>query len=152
AYHESGNVGPVRQPSVEIAHALADCTFRRSALFRCEEHEVELLNLALPALKQQLRYLAASFQELEGRYTGWADDRLRAPGEVRMLVNATAARLINTIRLAEVARERATILSRYKPEWPATEPWREGKRPEDLWAKVFDPDEILKPCERLLNK
>lgn len=154
AYHESGLVGPVRQPSVEIALALADCVFRRTALFRCEPHEVALLNLALPALIRQLRYLAASYRELDGKYFGWADDRVRAPGEVRMAINATAARLVNTIRLAEIACGRATILERYKPEWPASEPWRgeKAKAPEEVWAEVVEPDQLTKPCERLLLK
>jgi hypothetical protein len=152
SYHETGDVGPVRQPSVEIALALAENVFHRSSLFRCEPHDVELLTLAIPALKRQLRFLAASFQELGAGYAGWADDRLRAPGEVRMQVNAMAASLINNIRLAEIAFERAKILDRYKPEWPSTEPWRGDHRPEDDWAKVFDPDEITKPCEFLRDQ
>jgi SpoVK/Ycf46/Vps4 family AAA+-type ATPase len=63
-----------------------------------------------------------------------------------------AARLIDTIRLAEIACERATILERYKPDWPPVQPRRGTQPPEKSWAKVFEPDEIIKPCERLLTK
>lgn len=152
ASHESSDAPPVRQPSVEIALSLADSVFRRSQLFRCLTHEIDLLDLALPSLKRQLRYLAASFQVLPDGYTGWADDRLRAPGEVRMPVNATAARLIHRIRLAEIACERAKTLERYRPEWPPGADGRLTHRPEDAWKKIYEPDFIIKPCETIASR
>jgi hypothetical protein len=152
ASYERGQ-GPVPQPSVEIAMQLAGCVVRRSALYHCTETDVQLLGDALPALRRKLEYLAATFQELEFnkiRYSGWADDRLRAPGEVRMQINAWAARLINAIRLGEIARSRAETLGKYRPAWPAEEPWRGGRQPDEVWSEVTDPDQITKPRAQLL--
>ncbi len=152
AYHETSEVGPVRQPSVEIALALASCVFHRAELFRCNDYEVALLKLALPALLKQIRFLAATYQELNDRYFGWADDRIRAPGEVRMHANAVAATLINRIRLANIACERAEILSRFRAEWPARDPGKEAAQPEEIWAAVLEPDDVNRPCDKLLQK
>jgi hypothetical protein len=146
---------PVPQPSVEIALQLAQCVSRRSELFHCHDYEVQLLNATLPALSKQLRYLAATFREFEvdhQRYCGWADDRLRTTGEVRLQINVWAAHLVNAIRLAEIALARAEILGRYRPEWPATEPWRGGARPEGLWGEVTEPDQDTKPCKEVLDR
>jgi hypothetical protein len=151
-----GRLGRVRQPSVEIALQLAEAVFRPSMLFRCAGWEVALLDAALPPLERQLRYLAASFQELErgGRkYCGWPDDRLRGPGDVRVQINALAARLVNIMRLGRVARGRAATLAKYKHRWPAApEPWRGGKQPEAIWGGVTEPDEDTTPCQHLLTK
>jgi hypothetical protein len=147
--------GEVRQPSVEIALQLAGCTVRRSALFRCEPFESELLKVGLPALKQQLAYLARSYQNL-GKYTGWEDDRLRASGVVRMHINAQAARLANAIRSADVILERERILAKYKHEYHARaeeEAWRGPPTCEERWEKdVIEPDTTIKPCQKLRDK
>jgi hypothetical protein len=151
ASYERGQ-GPVPQPSMEIAMQLAGCVVRRSSLYHCTAADFQLLGDALPALRRQLGYLAATFQDLEirdFRFDGWADDRLHAPGEVRMQMDAWAARLINAIRLGEIALSRAETLARYRPAWPAEEPWRHGRRPEDVWAEVTEPDQITRPCARL---
>lgn len=152
ASHEASDATPVRQPSVEIALSLADSVFRQSQLFRCLPYELELLDLALPSLKRQLRYLAASFQILPDGYTGWADDRLRTPGEIRMPVCATAARLIHRIRIAEIACERAKTLEIYRPEWPPDADGSLTHRPDDVWKKIYEPDAIIKPCETIASR
>jgi hypothetical protein len=155
AHFESGQ-GRVRQSSVEIALQLAEAVFRRAMLFRCEAFDVALLDAAMPPLERQLRYLAASFQELEreGRkYSGWPDDRLRGPGDVRVQINALAARLVNIMRLGRIARGRDQILAKYKYRWSAApEPWRGGKQPEEIWRGVTEPDQITIPCGQLLQK
>jgi len=69
-----------------------------------------------------------------------------------MLINAMAARLTNTIRLAEIACRRAQILARYNPRWPDSEPWRQGDPPEKLWAKVIEPDSHTKPCALVMER
>lgn len=155
AFYESGGRGPIGQPSTEIALQLATAVFQRSSLYRCETYQADLIRAGLPALKKHLASLAGSHRQLSDGFTGWEDDRLRASGIVRAYINALAARLINTIRLAEIALERNDILTKYKPEWSVPvgqEPWRGGPGPELQWQEVVEPDRTIKPCESLLKR
>jgi hypothetical protein len=59
---------------------------------------------------RRVRYLAATYREFEVDlqwYAGWPDDRLRTTSEVRLQINAWAARLVNAVRLAEISLARA---------------------------------------------
>src|SRR5262245_32491804 len=69
-----------------------------------------------------------------------------------MIINATAARLIHRIRLAEIACERGKILDRYTPEWPAPEPLTGRQQPEERWQDILEPDEVLTPCKTIRDQ
>lgn len=143
----------IQQPSVEVAMCLAGCVFHREFMHQPTRRELEMIEIALPALRRHLDYLANTHTRgLLGtqEIAGWCSDRARRPGLVETWITCLVARFAHLMYLLERSRTRAQILSNtFGYSFPLNRQSRPNyarhKSSTSFHEMVEEPDRIVQP-------